>query len=64
MEQDDNPKWYFVAPVLFLALGVFQLFTREQAWVGLVTVVAALFMAVVAFYSNRKPEKHESTDAE
>jgi hypothetical protein len=59
MKQDENAKWYYVMPVLFFAIGVFQLITREQAWVGLVTVVVALFMSGVAFYANRKPEKHE-----
>jgi hypothetical protein len=57
MEKDDNPKWYYLGPLVFLAVGIFQLFTREQASVGIVTITAALFMAVIAFRANQRVKR-------
>jgi hypothetical protein len=59
MEHDDNPKWYYLGPIAFFAIGTFQLFTREQASVGIVTIAAALFMAVIAFRANQRAKKRE-----
>jgi tellurite resistance protein TehA-like permease len=59
MEHDDNPKWYYLGPIAFLAIGTFQLFNREQASVGIVTIAAALFMTVIAFRANQRAKKRE-----
>jgi threonine/homoserine/homoserine lactone efflux protein len=59
MKKDDNPKWYYLGPIVFLAIGVSQLLTREQLWVGIVTIAGALFMALIAFRTNRRAKKRE-----
>ena len=54
MKRAKDTSGYYLLPLVFLAIGISQLFTPETRVIGITFVVGAIFMGLVAFVVRRR----------